>query len=71
LDTPWFARVELAKDKERSTDGKTVCTATYKIEGVPPGTYKLRTWNKKLKALEREVVVADGKVERLDLTLDK
>jgi plastocyanin len=71
LDTPYFVRVELAKDKERSTEGKTVCSATFKLEGVPAGTYKLRTWNKKLKALEREVVIADGKVEQLDLTLDK
>jgi plastocyanin len=71
LDTPHFVRVELQKDKERSVDGKTVHTVAFKLEGVPPGTYTLRTWNKKLKPIEREVTIADGKLERVDLTLDK
>jgi plastocyanin len=71
LDTPWFVRVELQKDKERSADGKNVFTAAFELAGVPPGTYTLRTWNKKLKALEREVVVAAGRSEPLDLVLDK
>jgi plastocyanin len=71
LDTPHFVRVELQKDKDLSTDGKNVFTAAFRLDGVPPGTYVLRTWNKKLKALERELVVADGKTEAVELTLEK
>jgi plastocyanin len=71
LDTAHAVRVEFTKDKEKSTEGKTVFAANYRLEGIPPGAYTLRTWNKKLKPLERDIVVADGKVERLDLTLEK
>lgn len=71
LETPHFVHVELQKDKEQSTEQKAVFTATYKLENVPPGTYTLRTWNKKLKALEREVVVAEGAPQKLDLVLEK
>lgn len=71
LDTPHFVRVELQKDKDASSEGKSVFLATYKLEGVPPGTYTLRTWNKKLKALEREIVIADGAPQKVDLVLEK
>jgi plastocyanin len=41
----------------------------FRIEGVPAGTYKLRTWHRRLQTLERLVVVpANGDV-RLDLSL--
>ncbi|MBL8754051.1 MAG: hypothetical protein JNK15_12195 [Planctomycetes bacterium] len=71
LETPHFVRVELQKDKELSTDAKAVFSATFKIEDVPPGAYTLRTWNKKLKALEREIVVAEGGLQKVDLVLEK
>lgn len=71
LETDYFVRIELQKDKNRSVDGKNVFTATYRLEGVPPGTYTLRTWHKKCKPIEREVVIADGKIDHLDLVLDR
>jgi len=70
LDTPHFVRVELQKDKE-APEGKARFVATFKLENVPPGTYTLRTWNKRLKALEREVVIAEGAPQKLELTLEK
>jgi len=70
LDTPHFVRVELQKDKE-APEGKARFVATFKLENVPPGTYTLRTWNKRLKALERDIVVADGAPQKLELTLEK
>ena len=36
---------------------------SFKIKGVPPGTYSVAVWNSKLKAGPQSVTVAAGKVE--------
>jgi len=55
LENPYFA----------STDDK----GDYKISDVPPGSYKLKAWNERLPADEKDIVVpASGEV-RADFTL--
>ena len=55
LENPWFA----AADEE----------GRYRIENVPPGTYKLKAWHERLPVQEKEVVVpAEGEV-KVDFTL--
>jgi hypothetical protein len=41
----------------------------FRIRGIPPGRYRLRTWNATLPALEREIEVAPGAAAPLELTL--
>ncbi len=43
----------------------------YEIKDVPPGTYKLAVWNAKLKAPDRTVTVAAGKVLEENLTVKR
>ncbi len=57
LDNPYFAVT--AKD------------GGYKIDNVPPGTYKLKTWHEKLKSEEQEVKVEGGKTIEADFVLKK
>ncbi len=57
IDNPYFAVT--AKD------------GGYKIDNVPPGTYKLKTWHEKLKSEEQEVKVEGGKTIEADFVLKK
>jgi plastocyanin len=57
LDNPYFAVT--AKD------------GSYKIENVPPGTYKLKTWHEKLRSEEQEVTVEGGKITEVAFALKK
>lgn len=38
---------------------------TFRIEAVPPGTYRLQAWHERLGTIEQEVVVETGKEVRL------
>lgn len=64
LDDPWFAHAELKKVK---VDGKSTYTCEYSISGVPPGSYTLTFWNKKLKAAEFEITIEAGADTALDI----
>jgi plastocyanin len=57
FDNPYFAVT--AKD------------GSYKIDNVPPGTYKLKTWHEKLRSEEQEVKVEGGKTLEADFVLKK
>lgn len=41
----------------------------YRIENVPPGTYKLKAWHQRVPAEIKEIVVPDSGEVRLDFTL--
>lgn len=64
LDTPYFTMAEI--------DGESQ-TATYSLEGLPPGDYILNIWNKELllKTGSIEVSIAAGETTELDLTITK
>ena len=64
LDTPLFTKT--------SIDGETQ-QATYSLENVPPGTYTLNVWHKKLKLKggSREVTVESGTTTTADLEITK
>ena len=68
LDNPWFTHVELTKEK--GEDGSRYFSQ-YEIPDVPPGTYELTFWNKKLKAETYEVVVEEGKATKFDIKIAK
>jgi plastocyanin len=55
LENPYFA----------STDGN----GNYKIPGVPPGTYKLKAWQERLPADEKEIIVPTNGDVKVDFTL--
>lgn len=57
LDNPYFAVT--------ANDG------SFTIGNVPAGTYKLKTWHKKLKSVEQEVKVEGGKTTDVSLSLKK
>ena len=57
FDNPYFAVT--AKD------------GSYKINNVPPGTYKLKTWHEKLRSEEKEVKVEGGKTVEVAFVLKK
>jgi plastocyanin len=44
---------------------------SYKIDNVPPGTYKLKTWHEKLRSEEQEVKVEGGKTVEVTFELKK
>ena len=44
---------------------------SFKIEGVPPGTYQVAVWNPKLKADDAPVTVAAGKAASVEFALAK
>jgi plastocyanin len=43
----------------------------FKIEGVPPGTYKLSVWNTKLKAADQTVTVEAGKAVEASFSIKR
>lgn len=55
LENPFFATTDSA--------------GLYKIENVPPGTYKLRAWHERLPAESREVVVPASGELKIDFVL--
>lgn len=71
LPTTHFVRVELQRDKAESADGKALHRADFQLSGIPPGEYILKTWNKKLKPIEREVTVLARDNPALELMLEK
>ena len=57
LDTPYFAVTDAA--------------GRFTIANVPPGSYTLTTWGKRLKKVERPVTVAAGAPARVDLAVTR
>ncbi len=57
LDNPYF--------------GVTAKDGSFRIDNVPPGTYKLKTWHEKLRSEEQEVTVEGGKAVDVAFTLKK
>ena len=43
----------------------------FKIENVPPGTYKISVWNPKLKAADQSVTVTEGKPATVDFAIKR
>ncbi|GAX61366.1 plastocyanin [Candidatus Scalindua japonica] len=43
----------------------------FKIEDVPPGTYKLSAWHEKLKTITKDVTLKAGKTTSMDFQLKK
>ncbi|MHC4070889.1 MAG: cupredoxin domain-containing protein [Planctomycetota bacterium] len=64
LGNPFFATALIDGDTQK---------AVYTIKNVPPGTYKLNIWHKKLKLRggAREVVVEAGKSAKADIEVTK
>jgi plastocyanin len=46
-------------------------SGAFEIPGVPPGTYRLRTWNEKLPEVVRDVTVHAGTASRVDVVIDE
>jgi hypothetical protein len=44
---------------------------SFRIEGVPAGTYDIRVWNKRLKADTREVIVGEGEETEITVALKR
>ena len=57
LENPYFSVTE--------KDG------VFKIENVPPGTYKVSAWHEKLRTVTKEVTVEAGKAANVDYNLKK
>jgi len=57
LDNPYF--------------GVTRKDGSFKIDNVPPGTYKLKTWHEKLKSVEQEVKVESSKTVEVSFLMKK
>ncbi len=57
LDNPYFSLT--------GRDG------AFKIENVPPGTYKLSAWHEKLRTVTKDVTVEAGKTTSVDFQLKK
>jgi len=51
--------------------GVTEKDGSFMIENVPPGTYKLKTWHEKLRAVEQEVKVEGGKTVEVSFLMKK
>jgi len=43
----------------------------FKIENVPPGTYKVSAWHEKLRTVTKDVTVESGKTSNADFDLNK
>jgi hypothetical protein len=43
----------------------------FKIDNVPPGTYKLNAWHEKLRTITKDVTVETGKTANVDFFLKK
>jgi plastocyanin len=57
LETPYFAVTD--------------ASGAYEIKGVPPGTYTLTTWGRRLKKVERPITIAAGAPQTVDLALGR
>lgn len=57
LDNPYF-----------SVTGR---DGVFKIENVPPGTYKVSAWQEKLRTVTKDVTVESGKASNVDFNLKK
>ncbi len=57
LDNPYFGVTE--------KDG------SFRINNVPPGTYKLKSWHEKLRSVEQEVTVEGGKTVEVSFLMKK
>jgi plastocyanin len=57
LDNPYF-----------SVTGR---DGVFKIENVPPGTYKVSAWHEKLRTVTKDVTVESGKASNVDFNLKK
>jgi len=57
LDNPYF-----------SVTGR---DGVYKIENVPPGTYKVSAWHERLRTVTKDVTVESGKASNIDFNLKK
>jgi len=44
---------------------------TFKLQGIPPGTYTLAAWHDHWEPVRAKVTVTKGKTTKVDLTLDK
>lgn len=64
LDNPFFTTASVDGDTQK---------AQFTIKNVPPGTYKLNIWHKKLKLRggAREIVVEAGKSAKADIEITK
>ncbi len=68
LDNPWFKHIELEKVKD---DDGSRYSSEYAIADVPPGTYELTFWNKKLKPISYEVTIAAGAATEFNVEIPK
>ena len=57
LENPYFSVTE--------KDG------VFKIDNVPPGTYKVSAWHEKLRTVTQDVTVEAGKTSNVDYNLKK
>ncbi len=57
IDNPYFGVTE--------KDG------SFRIENVPPGAYRLKTWHEKLRSVEQEVKVESGKTVEVSFLIKK
>jgi len=65
---PWMSNWVYVTDKP--FHALTAADGTFAVDGVPPGTWKVKVWHETLGRGEGEVVVgADGKVAALELKL--
>jgi len=49
----------------------TIEDGSFRIEGVPPGTYKLRAWHEALGELDKDVTVTAGGEVTVDFDVGK
>jgi plastocyanin len=57
LDNPFFTKVGPGQ--------------TFRIKGIPPGTYTMAAWHDYWEPVEQKVTIKKGKTTRADVTLDK
>ena len=62
LETPYFTVAEI--------DGATQ-TASFSIDGVPPGKYVLRTWNKWCESKQQEITVSADSADALKIDMQR
>ena len=44
---------------------------SFRIEGLPPGSYKLTAWQEEMREKTIDVVVAAGETKNIDFSFDK
>lgn len=69
LENPHFTQAELSKGE--NAEGKRAYLTKFVLDGVPPGKYRLKTWNKRLPPVSTEVEVADGVTTNVELKHEK